>query len=224
MTSGDLNQGEVVFVSKEEADKVAKRMSQKHSEAFASYKLASGWAVGGVFLKKQRNIRFKSLDEIKDLWADLQCDHDDLGIDEYTDAVRAKSSSEISTQFGVDSIWILTNYSIKISGELGFKTVGKYLVLEITNGIETKTQKMGGAFEPYTPLMTRVAEELINKAVIWSTWNPRNNPTKWSSNSWFYMLQEDRSINEEQASEEVLFHQINPGARLRLISSNHKYH
>jgi len=194
MTIGDLNQGKVVFASKEEADKAAKRMSQKHDEAFAAYKLASGWAVGGVFLKKPRRLKVKSLDDIKDLWADLQHDHDDTEIDEYADAVLAKASSEISTPFGADSLWILTSYSIKASHELGFKTRGKYLVLDITNGIETKHPKMGGAFEPHIPLMKKVAETLINKAVIWSTWNPRHDPTKWGSNSWFYILEEDTSI------------------------------
>jgi hypothetical protein len=197
MTNTDLNQGKVVFTSKEDAERAARKMSQKHGEAFAAYKLAAGWAVGGVFLKKPRKLKVKSLDEIKDLWSDLQHDHDDSAIDEYADAVLAKASSEISTQFGADSVWILSGYSIKTSHELGFKTRGKYLVLDITNGIETKQPKMGGAFEPHIPLMTKVAEALINKAVIWSTWNPRHDPTKWGNNSWFYILQEDTSMYDD---------------------------
>ena len=67
MTSDDLNQGKVVFVSKEEADRAARRMSQKHGEAFSSYKITSGWAVGGVFLKKPKKLKVKSLNEIKDI-------------------------------------------------------------------------------------------------------------------------------------------------------------
>jgi len=197
MTSDDLNQGKVVFVSKEEADRAARRMSQKHGEAFSSYKITSGWAVGGVFLKKPKKLKVKSLNEIKDLWSALREGADDHAIEEYEYSVLEKvGADEVSTPFGADSVWILTGYSIKNANELGFKTTGRYLVLDITNGLETKHPKMGGAFERHIPLMTKVAESLMNKAVVWSTWNPSYNPKKWGSNSWFYLLEEDQFVSE----------------------------
>lgn len=196
MASIDYNQGKVVFVTKDEADRVAKKMSQKFSEAFTYYKIDTGWAVGGVFLKKPKKIKVKSLDEIKDIWKILRESEDDFSIDEYADSVKEKeASNEVSTTFGEDSVWILVDYSMKTAQELGFKTNGKYLVLNITNGIETKHPKMGGAFEKHIPLMIKVADSLVNKAVIWSTWNPIYDPKKWGNNSWFYRLEQDDSMN-----------------------------
>lgn len=196
MTATDYNQGKVVFSTKDEADRVAKKMSQKYSEAFSTYKIETGWAVGGVVFKKPKKLKVKTLDEIKDLWAILRENKEDLSVDAYVDSVEVKqNSNEISTTFGDDSVWILTRYSMKSSEELGFKTRGNYLVLTITNGLETKHPKMGGAFEPHIPLMIKVADSLVSKAVIWSTWNPSYNPTKWGSNSWFYKLEEDDSIS-----------------------------
>jgi hypothetical protein len=199
MTIMDYNQGKVVFSTKDEAERVAKRMSQKYSEAFSAYKIAAGWAVGGVFFKKPKKLKVKTLDEIKDLWKILRENEEDLSIEEYADSVEEKeNANEISTTFGADSVWILTDYSMKTAEELGFKTRGNYLVLTITNGLETKHPKMGGAFERHIPLVTKVAESLRNKAVIWSTWNPSYNPSKWGSNSWFYKLEEDESISTSE--------------------------
>jgi len=196
MTATDYNQGKVVFSTKDEADRVAKKMSQKYSEAFSTYKIETGWAVGGVVFKKPKKLKVKTLDEIKDLWEILRENKEDLSVDAYVDSVEVKqNSNEISTTFGDDSVWILTHYSMKSSEELGFKTRGNYLVLTITNGLETKHPKMGGAFELHIPLMIKVADSLVSKAVIWSTWNPSYNPTKWGSNSWFYKLEEADSIS-----------------------------
>lgn len=194
----DYNQGKVVFSTKEEAEKIASKMSRKFSEAFTAYKIAAGWAVGGVFFKKPKKLKVKSLDEIGDIWKILRENEEDRSFNDYADSVKEKEkSNEISTTYGDDSVWILTGYSLKTGHELGFKTKGNYLILTITNGLEIKNPKMGGAFEKHIPLMTKVASHLINKAVIWSTWNPSYNPKKWGSNSWFYKLELDESINLE---------------------------
>ena len=194
-----LEKGKVTFRSKEDAEKAAQSMSRRHDEPFSVYQIPNvGWAVGGVFLKKKRPIKVKSTKDIKLLWEEFKDDEFDTSIDEYTSAVEAKElSDEVSTQNGDDSIWILVNHNIKSGLELGMRTTGSYLVLEITNGIETVRPKLGGAFGKHIPLMTKVAESLKMKPVIWSTWNPKSNPNKWGNNSWFYQLELNDSFNEE---------------------------
>jgi len=76
------------------------------------------------------------------------------------------------------------------------KSSSKYLVLEITNGIDTVMPKMGGAFEIHIPLIAKVAESLLEKPIIWSTWNPRKNPKKCGNDSWFYKLELNNVIGE----------------------------
>lgn len=187
----NLDFGKIVFNTQEEAQKAAQRMSRNYDEPFTTYKIPnSGWAVGGVLLKKKRPIKVKSTKDIKLLWEEFKDDELDTSVDDYTTEIEAKElTDEISTAYGDDSVWILVNHHIKTGQELGMKTTGSYLVLEITNGIETVHPKLGGAFGRHIPLMTKVAESLKEKPVIWSTWNSKSNPTKWGNNSWFYKLE-----------------------------------
>lgn len=187
----NLNHGKIVFNTQEEAQKAAQRMSRNYDEPFTTYKIPnSGWAVGGVLLKKKRPIKVKSTKDIKLLWEEFKDDELDTSVDDYTTEIEAKElTDEISTAYGDDSVWILVDHNIKTGQELGMKTTGSYLVLEITNGIETVHPKLGGAFGRHIPLMSKVAESLKEKPVIWSTWNSKSNPTKWGNNSWFYKLE-----------------------------------
>lgn len=187
----NLNHGKIVFNTQEEAQKAAQRMSRNYDEPFTTYKIPnSGWAVGGVLLKKKRPIKVKSTKDIKLLWEEFKDDELDTSVDDYTTEIEAKElTDEISTAYGDDSVWILVDHHIKTGQELGMKTTGSYLVLEITNGIETVHPKLGGAFGRHIPLMSKVAESLKEKPVIWSTWNSKSNPTKWGNNSWFYKLE-----------------------------------
>jgi hypothetical protein len=187
----NLDHGKIVFNTQEEAQKAAQRMSRNYDEPFTTYKIPnSGWAVGGVLLKKKRPIKVKSTTDINLLWEDFKDDELDTSVDDYTREIEAKElTDEISTAYGDDSVWILVAHHIKTGQELGMKTTGNYLVLEITNGIETVHPKLGGAFGRHIPLMTKVAESLKEKPVIWSTWNSKSNPTKWGNNSWFYKLE-----------------------------------
>lgn len=187
----NLNHGKIVFNTQEEAQKAAQRMSRNYDEPFTTYKIPnSGWAVGGVLLKKKRPIKVKSTKDIKLLWEEFKDDELDTSVDDYTTEIEAKElTDEISTAYGDDSVWILVDHHIKTGQELGMKTTGSYLVLEITNGIEIVHPKLGGAFGRHIPLMTKVAESLKEKPVIWSTWNSKSNPTKWGNNSWFYKLE-----------------------------------
>ncbi len=192
----DFNQYKVTFKCKEEAEKAAQNMSRRHDEPFSVYQIPNlGWAVGGVFLKKKRPIKVRSTKDIKLLWEEFKEDEFDTSVDDYTTEVEAKElTDEISTAYGNDSVWILVNHYIKPGTELGMKTIGSYLVLEITNGIETVYPKLGGAFGRHIPLLSKVAESLKEKPVIWSTWNSKSNPTKWGNNSWFYKLELNESL------------------------------
>lgn len=187
----NLNQHKVTFKTKDEAEKAAQNMSRRHDEPFSVYPIPNiGWAVGGVFLKKKRPIKVKSTKDINLLWEEFKKDEFDTSVDDYTTEVEAKElTNEISTAYGDDSVWILVDHYIKSGTELGMKTTGSYLVLEITNGIETVYPKLGGAFGRHIPLISKVAESLKEKPVIWSTWNSNSNPTKWGNNSWFYKLE-----------------------------------
>jgi hypothetical protein len=196
----NLNFGKVVFKTQEEAQKVAQRMSQNRDEPFTTYKIPnSGWAVGGVFLKKKHTLKVKSIKDIRHLWEEFKEDEFDTSVDEYTTEVEAKElSGEISTAYGDDSVWILVSHYIKSGTELGMRTTGSYLVLEITNGIETVYPKLGGAFGRHIPLMSKVANSLMEKPVIWSSWNSKSTPDKWDNNSWFYKLELNDTFRDEE--------------------------
>jgi hypothetical protein len=195
----NLNQFKVTFKTKEDAEKAAQNMSRRHDEPFRVYQIPNiGWAVGGVFLKKKRPIKVKSTKDINLLWEEFKNDEFDTSVDDYTTEVEAKElTDEISTAYGDDSVWILVNHYIKSGTELGMKTTGSYLVLEITNGIETVYPKLGGAFGRHIPLISKVAESLKEKPVIWSTWNSNSNPTKWGNNSWFYKLELNDTFTQD---------------------------
>lgn len=195
----DLNFGKVVFKTQEEAQKVAQRMRKNRDEPFTTYKIPnSGWAIGGVLLKKKYPVKVKSTKDIRLLWEEFKEDEFDTSVDDYTSEVEAKElGDESSTIYGDDSVWILINNYIKTGTELGMKTTSSYLVLEITNGIKTVRPKLGGAFSKYIPLMMKVANSLMEKPVIWSSWNPKSTPNKWDNDSWFYKLELNDSLNEE---------------------------
>jgi hypothetical protein len=193
-----MNQGKVTFKNRDEAEKAAQNMSRRYDEPFSVYQIPNvGWAVGGIFLKKKRPLKVKSTQDIKLLWQEFKDDELDSSLEKYTSAVEKKElSDEISTANGDDSVWILVKHYIKTGSELGMKTSGQYLILEITNGIQIVKPKMGGAFAPHIPLMSKVADSLLEKAVIWSTWNPKSDPNKWGNDSWFYKLEQNESFSE----------------------------
>lgn len=191
----DLDQGKTIFKTQDEAQKAAQRMSRNHEAPFRSYPAKGGWVVGGVFLKKQIK-KSKSLSDMREIWKQFKESEDDYSVDKYTDLIETEeNSNKVSTTFGDDSIWTLISYEEITGSQLGMKTSGSYLVLEITNGIETKKPKMGGAFQPHIPLMKKIAESLLHKPVEWSTWNSRVSPDKWGNDSWFYKLELNDSFN-----------------------------
>lgn len=186
----DLNIGKKIFSSFEDAEKAAASMRKSKNEPFKAYKVNGGWAVGGVFLNTPKKV--KSLSDLRSVLTNLKSDEDDDSIDHYIELIESESKSDkVNTVFGTEQIWRLISCSEKTGAQLGMKNNKNYLVLEITNGTDTKKPKMGGAFEPHIPLMKRIADSLINSPVIWHTWNPKSNPTQWDNDSWFYRLEEN---------------------------------
>ena len=193
----NLDHGKNVFKTQEEAQKVAQRMSRNHEKPFKAYLVDGGWAVGGKFFKNPIK-KIKSLSDMREILNQFKESEDDCSVDEYTNLIKSEeNSNKVSTTFGNDSIWTLISYETMTDAQLGMKTGSNYLVLEITNGIETKRPKMGGAFQPHIPLMNKIAESLLHKPVEWSTWNSISNPDKWGNDSWFYKLELNESFNEE---------------------------
>lgn len=189
------NMGKTSFSSKASAEKAAKAMRRKHGEAFTTYESRGSWYVGGRFLKPKPKAKVKSLQEIRQLWQEDYFDHqEDLAVNNYVEQVEnnlARGQQE-SVAKGDDAIWTLVGFGQKTGIEVGLKNNTNYLVLEITNGLETIYPKMGGAFSRHIPLMIKIAERLKDKPVIWSTWN--NKGSSWTTNDWFYRLDLNESV------------------------------
>lgn len=191
----NMNQGKISFDSPDEAQAAAKKMNQKYSEAFTVYKASNGkWYVGGKFATHKPKIKLNNFVDLKDAWAQYLEHDNDSSVTAYVSEVKAKlaENKEESVDRGNDAIWSLIGFQENRGVELGFKNDNTYLVLEISNGIDTITPKMGGAFSRHIPLMKRVAKSLVDKPVIWSTWN-RKGSSQWAKDDWFYKL----DLNEE---------------------------
>ena len=196
----NIDQGKVAFESKADAEKVAQQMRKRHDEAFSVYRLVNGkWAIGGVFIKKKPAKKTRSLLDLKAIWAEYKEYDADTSVDDYVADIQKaeESSNQVGIPHGGDGIWTLVGQTIKTNEQLGIKRQGSYLVLEITNGIETVHPKMGGAFSRHIPFISRLAETLVDKPVIWSSWNPKNDPNKWGKNSWFYQLELNEGVSDD---------------------------
>jgi len=186
----NMNQGKISFSNPNDADNAAKRMSRKYSEAFTTYRGKNGlWYVGGVFAKHKSKIKFNSFTDLKNAWAQYLDHENDDAVDNYIMDVSNKldQNAEDSVDRGTDAVWTLVGLEEKIGLDLGFRNTSIYLVLEITNGITTINPKMGGAFGRHIPLMRKVAQDLIDKPVVWATWNKKGS-TQWTRDEWFYKL------------------------------------
>ena len=188
--------GKTSYASKKEAEAAASRMSRKFSEPFTAYNSKGQWYVGGRFIKQRPIVKVKSLVDLKDAWSQFKEHQADTNISDYIEEVKesAANTSQQSLLKGDDGIWTLLSFSERLGTDLNFRNSKTYLVLEISNGIETIHPKMGGAFSRHIPLMKKVAESLIDQPIVWSTWN-KVGQNKWSENEWFYRL----DLNEELA-------------------------
>lgn len=188
------NTGKTSFSNKNDAEAAATKMSRKFSQPFAAYQSKGKWYVGGKFIKHRPQIKVKGLLDLKEAWQQFQDDQNDPVVNDYIETVEATTAQNTQESMlrGDDGIWTLLGLSEKRGTELGFRNDKIYLVLEVGNGHETIHLKMGGAFARHIPLMTKVAQSLLDQPIVWSTWN-KVGQTQWLENEWFYRL----DLNEE---------------------------
>ncbi len=141
---------------------------------------------------KSKYKRIKNLSDIRELFNDIQDEHKEDRIIEYHELISKESTSDKeSTTNGEEGKWILMSFEKKLGTQLGMSNTKQYLTLLVTNNTEEKlTLKMGGAFEKAIPIIEMQAALLINRPIIWHTWNSKfSQAKKWGSDSWFYMIE-----------------------------------
>ncbi|MCC6852176.1 MAG: hypothetical protein IT502_07675 [Rubrivivax sp.] len=184
----DANSGKKLFASYEDADRAAKAMRTRHDEPFRPVKVEGGWVVGGRHLKRLAPYkRVKAFADIPALFAELADSVSENDVAEYANQIRAENAP--SEVIGEGERWKLISADVQIGKQLGMKSDKPYLVLTLTREAQTLRIQMGGAFSRHIPLIARQAESLLGRNIIWYTWNPSNDPTKWENNKWFYMIE-----------------------------------
>ncbi len=171
-------------------------MRKSHGAAFQVYKVEGGWAIGGVHVKKKREPqKKKSFLDLKSLLEEYKTYENDNSVDNYIHDVVAESEKEHveSVSNGENLLWILIGVNVLTGRELQMANDKKYLVLTIKNDVEQKQIQMGGAFERHIPLVSRLADSLQGKSILWHTWNSKSNANKWTSDKWFYLIEENTS-------------------------------
>lgn len=187
----NLDEGKKIYASHQEAEQAAKSLRTKLNKNFAVYPTSGGWAVGGVHVNaKQPYKRVKSLLDIKALFDHLDEPVDDPEIERYAALIESESRTEkFSETNGDGEGWVLQSCSIKTGRELMMSNDNPYLVLRVKNNTDTLDIQMGGAFSPSIPLVSKQAQSLLDRAIVWHTWNSRANPAIWSRSKWFYMIE-----------------------------------
>ena len=171
----DLNQGKVVFTTFDEAERTATKMRKSLGAAFQVYKAEGGWAIGGVHVKKKREpLRKKSFLDLKSLLDEYKAYENDNSVEDYIHDVVAESKKEHveSVSNGENLLWILIGVNVLTGRELQMTNDKNYLVLTIKNDLDQKRIQMGGAFERHIPLVSRLADSLQGKPILWHTWAP----------------------------------------------------
>lgn len=186
----DANTGKKLFASFEEADKAAKFMRTRHNEPFQPVKVDGGWVVGGSHLRtKTPYKRVKSLADIRALFddVDLADSISDDDVDAYAKQIVAETTP--SEAKGEGEGWTLVSAGRRTGRELGMTNDKVYLALDVKRGDQTLQIQMGGAFSRHIPLVEAQAKSLLDRHIIWHTWNSSSDPTKWGGNKWFYMIE-----------------------------------
>ncbi len=188
----DINEGKKRFQSWEEADRVAKRMRNKHGEKYTVYRDGDAWLIGGDNKKtvKSPPRKARSFSDIRQLMYQYKLSDNDTSIDEYVDEIEQEHANKESVDQGYGENWILENAEALPGCEIGMASTNKniYLRLTLIKGDSQRIHiKMGGAFSRHIPLVKRQAESLLNKPVVWYTWNNRG--SSWGEFEWFYRLE-----------------------------------
>jgi len=190
------NQGKFIHLTFSDAEKEAENLRRKFKEPFVIYKSKDGWLVGGAHLKKERKMkRINQFSDLKELFKDIEGNYTDADIENYYETISQENSSEkISESSGDENNWILESVEILKGNLLGMHNTKLYLTLFLTNSNGDKLRlKMGGAFESSIQLIHRQALSLLQKPIIWHTWNSKyKNNNQWSSDAWFYLIEEKK--------------------------------
>lgn len=187
----DINEGKKRFQSWEEADRVAKRMRNKHGEKYTIYRDGDAWLIGGDSKKSVKSSRkTRSFSDIRQLMYQFRLSDADTSVDEYVDEIEQGHSTKESVDQGYGENWILERADELPGCDIGMAVTNKNLYLQLTlkKGDSQRVNiKMGGAFSRHIPLVKRQAESLLNKPVVWYTWN--NGRSNWGEFEWFYRIE-----------------------------------
>ena len=186
----NFDQGKKIYSNFSDANKAAESMRRIHNEPFTPYKSGGNWVVGGGSSKVlQKKEKVKSFDDLRKLLAEFKESEYDNVVEDYISEIENESKDKISTILGQDTSWIIKSIEIKLGCEIGMSSHNRnsYLILDLVNGNDEISLKMGGPFSRHIPLIKRQAEKLKNSPIIWHTWN--STTSNWESNKWFYRIE-----------------------------------
>lgn len=185
------NQGKKKHASYTEAQREAARLSRAHKQGFQPYRVGSMWAVGGMHTKKVKSV--KSLTDLHELLDPYKNSDVDASIDAYISDIAREGLVSASEEVGAQQKWVLLSAETKRGGDIGMSPSNTtvYLVLSLKKSDQELQIKMGGKFAVHIPVVKRQCESLLNKTVRWFTWNSAVKQTSWSSDEWFYLVEED---------------------------------
>ncbi len=189
----DLDEGKKLYSTYSEAKAVADKMCRSINQGFNAYKVGDMWAVGGVHTKSvKKKSKVNSFEDIRHLLDEFKDSEDDSSIEDFIKEVQSESLTSESSVEGESDEWILNEVNMRKGHEIGMSQSNfkDYLVLTIEKNGEEKILKMGGRFSTHIPLIKKQAESLKGHSVIWHTWNSKIRKTEWSSDSWFYLIEE----------------------------------
>jgi hypothetical protein len=180
--------GKALFDSYAEASAVSTSLTRRHKRGFNVYKSGYKWAVGGVHTK--RVVKVKSLADMRKLYHQSMGEHNETLVDDYIYDIEADSQKVETIVCGESDAWVLAEFAVKRGYDIGLNNGTDYLCVKVVRGSESLELKMGGKFSVYTPILVKRCEALLNKNIIWFTWNSRIKESNWSSSEWFYRIEE----------------------------------
>lgn len=187
----ESNGGKKLHKSYEEAERAAKAMRTRHNENFQPIKATEGWVVGGIHVKSKTPYkRVKAFTDVHGLFDDIADLISETDVVEYANQIDAElDASKVSEINGHGENWRLVSWEIMSGRQLQMNNATSYLVLTVQNDMRELRIQMGGAFSRHIPLISAQAEALRGRSIVWHTWNPARQSTKWEPSKWFYMIE-----------------------------------
>lgn len=183
--------GKKKYVTYIEAQREAERLTRAHRQGFQPYRVGSMWAVGGMHVKKVKTV--KSLGDLHQLLDPYKDGDVDASVDAYISDIANEGLFSESEEVGAHQKWVLLSAETMRGCDIGMSpsNMTVYLVLTLKKSDQEMHIKMGGKFAVHIPVVKRQCEKLLNKSVRWHTWNSATKRTNWSSDEWFYLIEED---------------------------------